>query len=276
MTDPHQAIVDRLAPGALVERAWPLTGGVSAAVVAVAFVRSDGAREQIVVRRHRTHDWKPGQPGGAALEHALLTRLHALALPVPRPRLLDASGALVLDYIEGTTAAPADAAGPMADLLAQIHGVEVATLPALPRREDPLPALREWLPSLALPDLEPSRGAATLLHGDYWPGNLVWQGRDIAAVLDWEDAAVGDPLSDLACARVELACAAGEAATREFTAHYVHRTARDIGALPVWDLYVSTAALATMEHWGLPAEALALRRAVTEGFQRRAIAALGE
>jgi aminoglycoside phosphotransferase (APT) family kinase protein len=278
--DPHQALVDRLAPGARIERSWPLTGGVSASVVAVAFIRPDGERECVVIRQHRAHDWKPGQPGGVALEHALLERLYALGLPVPRPRLLDASGALVLDHVEGTTAAPADAAAPMAAMLARIHATDLATLPALPLREDPVPALLEWLAAMpALPDAlqarGSSRGAATLLHGDFWPGNLVWRDRDIAAVLDWEDAAVGDPLSDLACARVELACAAGEAAARELTECYLRSTARDCALLPVWDLYVSTAALTSMDQWGLPPEVLAHRRMITEDFQRRARDELG-
>jgi len=276
--DPHQALVDRLAPGARVERSWPLTGGVSASVVAVAFIRPDGERERVVVRRHEAHDWKPGQPGGVALEYVLLARLHELGLPVARPRLLADSGALVLDYVEGSTAAPA--AGPMAEVLARIHATEASSLPALPMREDPIPELLEWLPSepalqAALRSRGSFHGPARLLHGDFWPGNLVWQGGDIVAVLDWEDAAVGDPLSDLACARVELACAAGEAAAREFTDRYLRRTAVDADRLPVWDLYVSTAALASMDQWGLPADVLASRREVTAGFQRRAQGELG-
>ena len=40
----------------------------------------------------------------------------------------------------------------------------------------------------------PQRNSPALLHGDYWPGNVVWQGGRIAAVIDWEDTAVGDPL----------------------------------------------------------------------------------
>lgn len=278
--DPQQALVDRLVPGARVERSWPLTGGVSATVVAVELTRPDGARERVVVRRREAHDWKPDQPGGMALEHAVLDRLHALGLPVPRPRLLEPPGTLVLDHVEGTTAVPEDAAGRMAAVLARIHATDLSTLPALPVRDDPVPALLEWLPST--PPLAATlrargrfRGRAALLHGDFWPGNLVWRDGDIAAVLDWEDAAVGDPLSDLACARVELACAAGEAVARAFTGHYLRRTSLEAARLPVWDLYVTTAALASMDRWGLAPAVLAARREVTQGFQRTALDELG-
>jgi aminoglycoside phosphotransferase (APT) family kinase protein len=78
-----------------------------------------------------------------------------------------------------------------------------------------------------------------VLHGDFWPGNILWRGDELVAVIDWEDAAVGDPLSDIACCRVELACAYGEAAMEAFTRHYLR--ARDGAVAPerlaLWELY---------------------------------------
>jgi aminoglycoside phosphotransferase (APT) family kinase protein len=37
----------------------------------------------------------------------------------------------------------------------------------------------------------------TLLHGDYELINIMWQGNRIAAVLDWENLGIGDPIDDL-------------------------------------------------------------------------------
>jgi aminoglycoside phosphotransferase (APT) family kinase protein len=37
-----------------------------------------------------------------------------------------------------------------------------------------------------------------LLHGDFWPGNALWRDGALVAILDWEDAAIGDPLADVA------------------------------------------------------------------------------
>ncbi|HET9782390.1 MAG TPA: phosphotransferase family protein [Candidatus Dormibacteraeota bacterium] len=37
----------------------------------------------------------------------------------------------------------------------------------------------------------------TLVHGDYHPGNMLFRGRDVVAILDWEIAEIGQPLLDL-------------------------------------------------------------------------------
>ena len=103
----------------------------------------------------------------------------------------------------------------------------------------------------------------------------MWHQGRLTAVLDWEDAALGDPLSDVACARVELACAAGATVADGFTRRYRAITGAPEGRLPLWDLFVSTAALQYMDQWGLEPAALAARRAATTEWQARALAALG-
>lgn len=45
---------------------------------------------------------------------------------------------------------------------------------------------------------EPPAAPAVLVHGDYRMGNLVVDGSDLAAVLDWEWVHVGEPAEDLA------------------------------------------------------------------------------
>lgn len=44
---------------------------------------------------------------------------------------------------------------------------------------------------------EPADARHALLHGDPNPGNYLFQGDRVVAVLDWEVAAIGDPRSDL-------------------------------------------------------------------------------
>ena len=114
-----------------------------------------------------------------------------------------------------------------------------------------------------------------MLHGDYWPGNVLWQDGRLAAVIDWEDASLGDPLADLATARVELLCRYGDEAMERFSTSYL-ASYRDtieplpLDSLPLWELYVSAAALATMGQWGLEPSEEARRRARTERFFDRA------
>src|SRR5437899_8673779 len=45
----------------------------------------------------------------------------------------------------------------------------------------------------------PAERAPTLVHGDYHYGNMLFHGHDVAAVLDWEIAEIGQPLLDLGC-----------------------------------------------------------------------------
>jgi aminoglycoside phosphotransferase (APT) family kinase protein len=59
-----------------------------------------------------------------------------------------------------------------------------------------------------------------LLHGDYWPGNVLWHDGKIVAVIDWEDARLGDPLIDLAMSRLDLVWICGIYAMHMFTEQY--------------------------------------------------------
>jgi aminoglycoside phosphotransferase (APT) family kinase protein len=44
----------------------------------------------------------------------------------------------------------------------------------------------------------PAQAAPTLVHGDYHYGNLLFKNGEVAGVLDWEIAALGQPLVDVA------------------------------------------------------------------------------
>jgi aminoglycoside phosphotransferase (APT) family kinase protein len=37
----------------------------------------------------------------------------------------------------------------------------------------------------------------TIVHGDFRFGNMIWQGARLAAIIDWERAMIGDPMSNL-------------------------------------------------------------------------------
>ena len=60
------------------------------------------------------------------------------------------------------------------------------------------PGLDAWLSGFALAC--PRR---QVLHGDYYPGNVLAQGDRLVAILDWDEAHVGTPESELAAAAWE-------------------------------------------------------------------------
>lgn len=283
-------------PGGRLVGAHELTGGVSADVVALDVESADGARRRVVFRSHRgdaEHAYRL-----ARKELHLLDALHRRGLAVPAT--IRAVGAdrdavpwFVMAWIDGTPTVAArelpDALAQMARFLVQVHAVDPATLGVaeLEPIEDPVASIGEYLPPTpAGAKVRAAVGAGALtaglaartvvLHGDYWPGNVLWRDGRLLAVVDWEDACVGDPLADLATARVELECRYGTDAMERFTAEYL--ALQDevgapvaVGALPTWDLYASAAALSAMHAWGLdPAEEAHRRRVTQQCFERAA------
>lgn len=264
-------IAEAIAPGGSVTAVSRLTGGVSAETFALDAVTVGGEDRRWVVRRlSADSSHRSLSPIG---EYALLNELTNSGVPIARPLLFVPPRTIVMEWVEGTNELPADGPASMGDALTRIHSTRGEL--QLPLREDPLPFVAQVLgvtPAEIAPRGAPA--APTLLHGDFWPGNLLWRNGELVAVLDWEDAAMGDPTSDVACARVELAVAAGERAADVFTRRYGAQVELDPARLAVWDVYVSISALEAMDSWGLPADALRHRRSTTEAFRDDAIARL--
>ena len=290
----RQAIGDAVAavdPSAAVLEVEELHGGVSAEVWRVDLARPDGSRQRVVVRWHESTALKQHDGDVVAREHAVLSALHARGLAVPRPLRLvtpprTTGNVLVMEWIDGSTHVEptwrGSALAQIAAFLATLHDVAPAELEidGLAEIEDPRTELPALLPEDELGDRIRSALRAvpaslpanppSLLHGDYWPGNVLWDGGHLVAVIDWEDCAIGDPLADLACARIELACQYDHDAMHAFTEDYLRAMADrpralDLGALPLWETYASAAALSSMSDWGLtPEDERRRRRRTTE------------
>ena len=286
-----ERLIRRVAPGSRLRRAWPLQGGVSAQTTALEIERPDGGIETLVVRRHGKGDLARN-PNVAADELALLQVLHAAGFAVPRPRHVAPAGEIfstpcvVLDHVEGRTElAPRDLDAYLARVatwLAELHAFATDRVPFL-RRTEASAIAREVDPSAL-----PGAAAATLrrmpppvqvnrpvlLHGDFWPGNILWRDGRLVAVIDWEDASIGDPLLDLAVSRLELLWAFGADAMRRFTDLYGGLAAVDLGNLAQWDLYVAAGAAGDLANWGLDAAVEQAMREQLAWFADRACARL--
>jgi aminoglycoside phosphotransferase (APT) family kinase protein len=59
-----------------------------------------------------------------------------------------------------------------------------------------------------------------LVHIDYQPGNILWDGKQISAILDWEEAALGDPGIDVAYLYTDLAIQFSQELAEEFLRAY--------------------------------------------------------
>lgn len=213
----------------------PLTGHLIAGGRSnLTYALTDGQHQWVLRRPPLGHVLETAHD--MAREHRVMAALHGTQVPVPEMVSLcqdvDVLGApfYVMTYIDGTVYRAVEqlaaVAGPEADLLAdslvevlaRLHEVEPAAvgLSELGRAEGYLARqVARWGKQLAasssrdVPGLAelgqrlaetvpPSRGHA-LVHGDYKLDNVVVDPADgaIVAVLDWEMATLGDPLTDL-------------------------------------------------------------------------------
>jgi aminoglycoside phosphotransferase (APT) family kinase protein len=283
-------LVQRIQPGATLRRAWHLTGGVSAQITALEVDLPDGQAVKLIVRRHGAVD-RAANPRVARDEFRLLEIVRTHGIVAPKPVFLDescdlfAEPLLVLEFVEGDTASapldPVQYVSRIAAELARIHSVaDSPLLSFLPRqgrgfgtRPDELDdSMHEGRIRDALETAWPVRQANpdVLLHGDYWPGNLLWSDEGLVAVIDWEDARVGDPLSDLGNTRMEILFELGEQAMDDFTSRYHSLTDIDLTNLPYWDLAAALRPCGRLDGWGLDPDVEARMRERHAWFVARA------
>jgi aminoglycoside phosphotransferase (APT) family kinase protein len=259
-----EQLVQTIAPHGKLLRTWRLTGGISAAMTAFEVEYPDGRTRKMIVRRPGDQTLRRN-PHAASDEFKLLQMTQYLGLATQAPYYLDQSGQifstpyLVIEYIEGrpefAPAALADFALQLATHLANIHRAEDSHLDVsfLPRQAKGFTDNVGKRPAEVDTSLDegrirdaleaawplPQRNAPVLIHGDFWPGNILWRDAKLVAVIDWEDAKLGEPLTDLAISRLDMLWIFGIDAMNAFTQHYISMMAIDYTNLPYWDLYAA-------------------------------------
>lgn len=198
-------------------------------------VAVDGAAtESLVLRRDL-----PFGPAGTTVrdEFALLRRLFDNGFPVAEPLLLDPEGrhvgqaAMVSRRVAGRAGTDGWSADPrcrdeivrkLARIVARLHAQDPAGLGVAVEGGDARAAVRAYLelwrerwhrhrvhPSLTiasgfdwlLSHIPEINGRPVVVHGDIGFHNVMVEGGDITALLDWEFAHAGDPVEDLGYAR---------------------------------------------------------------------------
>jgi aminoglycoside phosphotransferase (APT) family kinase protein len=269
-----EQLVQKIDPQSKLLQAWELKGGVSAQVTALEIERPDRQTKKMIVRQHGAVDLKRN-PYIAADEFKLLQILRSVGLATPAPYYLDQSGEIfanpyvVIEYIDGKTEfAPAhvtDLIPQLATHLARIHHVDCSNLDLsfLPKQEKRYTEKLRERPTNTDESIDEGRirdmlesvgrfsqqNTSVLLHGDFWPGNTLWKDGQLIAVIDWEDAALGDPLADVANSRLEILWAFGIDAMHSFTHHYESMTTIDFTNLPIWDLFAALRPAFKIAEW---------------------------
>lgn len=249
------------------------------------------ARPQLLILLGHGDRDRQVNPDIARDEFTLLKILSSAGLAVPRPLLVDTSAAipfLITEFVEGETRfAAADLSAycyQLAGILSSIHrfSIDQHDLSFLPSQHDLIDGQLSETTEDACGIRAAMSGAASrlqfndavLLHGDFWLGNLLWRADQLAAIIDWEDAMLGDPLGDLGKSRLEMLWALGEAAMDLYTEAYKARNpGLDYSSLPFWDLW-GALRLTHFAKWSADNEKVARMGEKYEWFIKRALVAL--
>lgn len=261
----------RIDPDAESVDAHPLVGGLDTATYRVTFGRR-GTTNDVVVRIYREYE----HDGAEAVrrERAALTAISKATALAPKPILADPGGEIVGDplivmsFFPGAPLPPAadgDAwVQQMADGLVSIHEISVDRLPAGFRRGE-APAERVarivgnppekddalWdMVTDAVPRAAAGLTAnvSTLIHGDYWFGNTVWQDGRLNGVIDWDGARIADPALDVSIARNDIVIFSGPAMADSFLERY-ERARGPLQSLVFWDLLACLSPIKWLAHW---------------------------
>ena len=275
--DALRAWFEQACPG---EVTGPLTGTLIAGGKSnLTYVVGDGAQEWVVRRPPLGHVLATAHD--MAREHRVMTALRDTDVAVPRTYALCEDDSVigapfyVMERVHGTpyrTAAELAALGPSrtraisertVETLATLHSVDPAAvgLADFGRPEGFLERqVRRWKKQLdasrsrdlegadALHDLLaasiPAEQRPAIVHGDYRLDNLLIDEDDrVAAVLDWEMATLGDPLTDVGLMLVygdlarltdsvaDASSAPGYLAGDDVVALYAERSGRDLSAM---------------------------------------------
>jgi len=263
-----------LAPDGQVLRVRPLRGGISSSVHVVQLEDAVGGRRTVVVRRYGEH-WLPSKPSASEREFKLLEILARTAFPSPRPLMVDAEGGpfgtptIVMTRIPGRPLlAPRDLPEylrQIARTLAELHQLPTHELGFLrdqrdrvtrvlskrPETDDAL-QLDVWTAAVAewsrITEIDERR---VLVHGDYWPGNLLWVRGRLVGVVDWEQPRLGDCVKDVATCRGDLWVLFGQPAADEFLREYERAAGIDVRDLRFWELLISIEAVRDMPEWAV-------------------------
>ena len=282
MTQPSQisilAVLDAVAPGYRQFSMHALAGSYSNFTHLLKIEFPDRPPRQIVLRRYNPANDCESEK--AIREYKALRLLREHGIPAAPPLLLDDEGemlglpGIVTEFVPGKQIEPptqaakwGEQAAATASMLARIHStpftesdreflmddnVEVGwfikdgTIPDY-MQNDPDGAMVWHLVDEHLPKRIPA--ADRFLHTDYWSGNILWQGGQISAVVDWEEAGYGDPAADVGYCRMEYALEGLPDAADRFLQVYEAATGQTLENLALFELTAAARPMTNPAGW---------------------------
>jgi len=278
-------ILEKIAPASRLRSVELLAGSFSNHTHLVEASLPDGGTLRLVVRRYQEYgDYDRGEK--ARREFKAFELIRACGIPGPEALLLDDTGeilgvpGIVTRFVPGALRLdapdePLPWARSLAVMLAKIHAIPLdehaRSFLLEANREatwflegDSAPKfMRKFASGAGLwqalheryDSLRPVKPA--LVHIDYWVGNVLWEAGEISAVLDWEEAACGDPVIDVAYARMNMYLMSLPEAADEFLRVYESQTGHKAENLGFWEMAAAARPMDAPEAWRLDQEIIA-------------------
>lgn len=254
--DTHlSAIAQALSPGSTARVVRRLTGGMDNGLHVIDLLEPGGDLRQVVLRRFGGEGNSPAEKATREWQVLKLLQDHGVSAPVPL--LLDKSGtlagspAIVISYIDGKPLLrPHEASDwvcQVAQAIWQLQSVEISAtrLDFLgPRKniadvaEFELSKTERFDGHLLGASLQSAIQEsitdvydcqAVIAHDDFWPGNILWRNGQLRAIVDWNDAHLRDPATDVGYMWMDLTIVGESEAAEQFVQSYERLT---IGSAP--------------------------------------------
>ncbi|MEQ7123355.1 phosphotransferase [Actinopolymorpha sp. B11F2] len=245
-----------------------LDGGIATATHLLRVSDRQGLCRDLVLKRYLADD------DTAALEWERLGFAQRCGVATPAPVGVDLAGrwfgtpALVMTALPGAMVYdPVDPKAWVAALARALVGIHRTDLsPPLPAAVRRPPSWRSF-DRAGLPESwrgERSDGVArvadrlrllgpaqpeVLCHGDFHPGNVLFDGDAVVGVVDWSGARIEPAESDVANCRVELALIGGDLPDL-FAADYAEARGRPLEHLPLWDALAGAGTMSWLPYAG--------------------------
>jgi aminoglycoside phosphotransferase (APT) family kinase protein len=270
-------LLNILAPGSMLASITVPDGSFSNFTHILEARRKDGTLYKVVVRRYKIFgNYDRGEK--ARREFKTFELLNRYQVHAPEALLLDESGDIlgspgtVVSFVPGnlkmdTVSEPLAWARKLAYTLAKIHSIPCgeeeqrfllkgnteatwflngesppAYMQEYPGGSEVWCSLRDQFPTIQpIPPV--------LLHLDYWSGNILWHEDEISAVIDWEEAAYGDPGVDVGYALMNITLMGLPDAAHKFLQAYEFEMGNPVRNLGFWKLAVTVRPMTDPQGW---------------------------
>ncbi|MGZ6347163.1 MAG: phosphotransferase family protein, partial [Anaerolineales bacterium] len=295
-----QGLLKEIAPGSHLLAFSLLSGSFSNSTHIVEACLANGGELKVVVRRSAVFgEYDCGVK--ARREYKTMEYLHQYGIPAPEPLYLDDTGSLlgtpgiVTRFVPGSLVLtapqdPLDWTRKLAVTLAKIHSIPCAkdaqsflldanaeatwflNSDKAPDYMAAIPGGSELWQVLGKTFLGIQGTGSGLVHIDYWSGNILWHENEISAVLDWEEAAFGDPVIDVAYARMNMVLMGLSRAADDFLRIYKSETGRKTENLGFWEMAAAVRPMQALDDWVVPGigglDKTILKQFITEAQRR--------